>query len=121
MGPMDEATQLELVRRAITCGVTGCCLWDRRADQRARSDRGLAGLDPEEITGRLQVYVRAHPEAVRARQETREEYRGAYDFWFRVIVPVHEFRHGLFVELILVDPDPELPVVWIVNAHEQRR
>ncbi len=118
---MDEATQLELVRKAITCQVGGCCLWDCRAEQRARTDRGLAGFTPNAITELLQYHVAVHPEAVTARRETREGYRGAYDFWFRVIVPVEDFTHGLFVELILVDPDPEVPVVWIVNAHEQRR
>jgi hypothetical protein len=117
---MDEAAQLDLVRKAITCRVGGCCLWDSRAERRARADRNLGGLTPATIMDLLQDHVAAHPEAVTTRRETRAEYRGAYEWWFRVIVPVDGFTQGLFVELILVDPDPDVPVVWIVNAHEQR-
>jgi hypothetical protein len=45
------------------------------------------------------------------------------DFWFRIVLPVPGFAHGLFVELVLEDddPDPDVPGVVIVNAHEQRR
>ncbi len=119
---MDETTQLELVRKAITSRLGGCCEWDDKAAQRVRSDRSLEGLSPEEIQERLQDYVTDHPEAVMARRESREEYRGVCDFWFRVILPVPGFTHGLFVELVLEDdPDPDVPGVVIVNAHEQRR
>jgi hypothetical protein len=119
---MDEATQLELVRKAITCRLGGCCEWGPRAERRARSDRSLEGLTPQTIKTLLQDYVTDHPEKVTARQEKREEYLGEYEFWFRVIIPVEGFVHGLFVELILEDdPDPDVPRVLIVNAHEQRR
>jgi hypothetical protein len=31
-------------------------------------------------------------------------------------------KHGLFIEIVLEgDPDPDVPGVVIVNAHEQRR
>ncbi len=52
-------------------------------------------------------------------RETRTEYR-QHDFYYKVIIPVEEFPRGLFVELILVDADPEVPTVQIVNAHEQK-
>lgn len=119
---MDETTQLELVRRAILSRLGGCCEWDEAAAQRARSDRNLCGLTPEVIKELLQNHVAASPEAVTIRRETRgQETRYPRDFWFRVILPVDEFVGGLFVELVLEeDPDPDVPGVVIVNAHEQR-
>jgi len=118
---MDEATQLELVRKAILSRLGGCCEWDEQAARRVRSDRSLQGLTPEEIKDRLQDYVTDHPEAVTARRESREEYRGVRDFWFRVVLPVPGFTHGLFLELVLEDDaDPDVPGVVIVSAHEQR-
>jgi len=119
---MDEAMQVELVRRAIMSRLGGCCAWDEKAAQRVRSDQSLEGVSPEDINALLRDYVTEHPEAVTARRENRDEYRGVRDFWFRVILPVPEFTHGLFVELVLEDdPDPDIPGVVIVNAHEQKR
>jgi hypothetical protein len=119
---MDEAVKLELVRKAITSRLGGCCEWDAKAALRVRSEANLKGLTPEEIKERLEDYVTEHPEAVTARPEKREEYRGVSDSWFRVILPVAGFKSGLFVELVLEDdPDPDVPGVVIVNAHEQKR
>jgi hypothetical protein len=40
-------------------------------------------------------------------------------YYYKAIVPYpHLFRKGLFVEMELYD-DPDLPVVLLVNAHEQ--
>lgn len=119
---MDAETQLELVRKAITSRLGGCCEWDEKAALLVRSDRNFDGLSPEAIMARLQEYVTDHPGAVTARLEKREEYRRVHEFWFRVILPVPGFRHGLFVEIVLEDdPDPDFPGVVIVSAHEQRR
>jgi hypothetical protein len=120
---MDEETQLELVRQAITNRLGGCCEWDEKAARRVRSDRGLCGLTPEAIKELLVDHVTDHPEAVTARRESRgHQTRYPRDIWFRVILPVEDFVHGLFVELVLEDPpDPDVPGVVIVNAHEQRR
>lgn len=117
---MDEETQLDLVRKAITSRFGGCCEWDEKAAQRVLSDCGLA---PEFIKELLEEYVTNHPEAVTAKRESRgQETRYPRDIWFRVILPVEDFVHGLFVELVLEDPpDPDVPGVVIVNAHEQRR
>ncbi len=119
---MDEATALDLVRRAITSRLGGCCEWDERAARRVREDRNLGGLSPEDITELLQDHVTADPDAVKLRHERREEYRGIFDFWFRVLLPVSGLPGGVFVEIVLEDdPDPDVPGVVIVNAHEQRR
>jgi Glu-tRNA(Gln) amidotransferase subunit E-like FAD-binding protein len=69
---MDEATQLALVRKAITSRLGGCCEWEEKAAERVRSDRSLQGLSREEIKELLQDFVAAHPEAVTARRESRE-------------------------------------------------
>jgi hypothetical protein len=53
-------------------------------------------------------------------EETRPEYEDR-PFYYKAIIPVPEFRHGLFVEIVLDDDDPDLPTVRLVNAHEQKR
>ena len=114
-----DPTELELVRRAIVRRVTGDCEWDDRAARRVRRDRDLRGLTPEGIKALLQDHVRQGGQ-VDQLPENRPEYADRR-FWYRVIVPVDEFTHGLFVEIVLDDDDPEDPAVRIVNAHEQRR
>jgi len=39
--------------------------------------------------------------------------------YYKVIIPVDDFRHGVFVEIRLTgDDDPEYPEVTLFNAHE---
>ena len=52
--------------------------------------------------------------------ETRPDYSDRR-FYYKAVLPVSEFRHGLFVEIVLDDDDAELPAVRLVNAHEQKR
>ncbi len=81
-------------------------------------DTANQGLEPKYIRSLLLNHVRAHPEAVEQRRERRGYPR---DYWYCVVVPVDGFRHGLFVEIILSDTDPDYPCVKLVNAHPQRR
>ncbi len=53
-------------------------------------------------------------------KEQRPEH-GDFEFYYKAIIPVAEFRHGLFVEMCLTDDDADYPVVLIVNAHPQRK
>jgi hypothetical protein len=54
--------------------------------------------------------------------ETREGYRDDYRFYYKVILPIDGFRHGVFVELRLTGSDDlEFPEVTIVRAHLQRK
>jgi len=110
---------VELVRRALLSHTTGDCVWKEQAAKRVRLDSELAGLTPEGITELLRDHVAAGG-MIDRRPERRPE--GEQEYWYRVIIPVPGlgFRHGLFVEIILVDEDPEAPAVQIVNAHEQR-
>lgn len=115
---MENPDDVELVRKAILSTTTGDCEWKDATARRVRADPSLGGLTPEGITILLRNHVAAGGPIDR-RTETRAEY--PQDCWYRVIVPVDRFRHGLFVEIILVDEDPEMPAVQIVNVHEQRK
>jgi hypothetical protein len=54
--------------------------------------------------------------------ERRPEWSAAYRFYYKVIVPVHGLKHGLFVEMRLTsDEDPDFPEVTLVGAHPQKR
>lgn len=118
--PKDPAEHA-LVILAITCGVTGCCEWDEKAARRFRSGPPLEGLAPAGVRQLLIEHVRDEgPGVVTQVEETRPEYSDRR-FYYKVIVPVAELRHGLFVEVVLDDDDPELPTVRIVNSHEQTR
>jgi hypothetical protein len=53
---------------------------------------------------------------IEQRKEDRTERQRR--FWYRANVPVPGFRQRLFVEIILVDEDPESPAVELVSAHQ---
>jgi hypothetical protein len=108
----------ELVRRAILSSTTGDCRWKESLAERIRSDRYMMGLTPEAITAHLREYVRHGGQIDRRVDREPEEH--SQDYWYRVIVPVEEFTNGLFVKIVLVDDDVEMPAVRIVSVHEQR-
>jgi hypothetical protein len=117
---MGDPAELDLVRRTVTCRVTGCCEWDDRAARRVRADADLQGFTPEGIKDLLYDFVAHQGGEIHQVEETRPEYSDR-PFYYKAIVPVAEFRHGLFVEIVLDDDDPDLPAVRLVNAHEQKR
>ena len=117
---MEPHAELALVRLALTCGTFGCCVWDDRAARRIRGDRAFKDLTPDNILDFLCAFVANKGGEITQREEKRAEYSDRR-FWYRVVVPVPVFPHGLFVEMVLDDDDPEVPVVRLVNAHEQRR
>ena len=114
--PQDPA-ELALVTVAIRLhNFTGCFEWD--ADRAAIVRDQLKEFTPEEVR-RLTI------EAVLVKGLTViqvKENRGfPYDYYYKVIIPVPEFVHGLFVEMVVDDPDTDTPTVLIKNAHEQRK
>jgi hypothetical protein len=118
---MSDPSDLELVYRAILSRCTGDCEWDDKAARIARSNPDLSGLTPEGISELLRDHVAASGRnIIDRRPEIRPEWNDR-EYWYRVIVPVEQFTHGLFVEIILVNDDPEAPAVQIVSAHEQRK
>ncbi len=52
--------------------------------------------------------------------ETREGRREDYRFYYKAIIAVDDLPLPLFVEMRLIDDDPEYPVVALVNCHLQR-
>jgi hypothetical protein len=108
-----------LVVQALTCTLSNCVEWvnDKEAN-RVRIDPANQGLRAGEIIRLLREHVRVSgPSCVEQIREQREGWRDQRDYWYRVIVPVDGFPHGLFVELQLLDDDPEVPRVVLLNAH----
>lgn len=116
---MPDADDVELVRTAILSRTTGDCRWKESLEERVRSDSSMMGLTPEAITALLRDYVGRGGRIDRRADPYPEEH--SQDYWYRVIVPVEGFTHGLFVKIILLDDDPEAPAVRIVSVHEQRQ
>ena len=118
---MDDAERA-LVVKALTCGVTGCVEWDPDEADKLRGDPYLKGLTPEGIQKDLTDYViHQGAEAVRQIKEKRKGYQHRV-YYYKVVVPYPDlFRHGLFVEMELFDRDVDLPVVHLLNAHEQKK
>jgi hypothetical protein len=118
MGEPKDPEELKLVRLAISLDVRGCCEWDEQEARRIDAQPPLPGLTPEGLRELLQEFVRKEGEIVQVEEKRQERDR---PFYYKAIIPVSGLRHGLFVEVVLVDDDAEYPAVHIVNAHEQRR
>lgn len=116
---MDDAEKLDLVHKAICSGILGHIQWKDSAAHRVRNDGDLCGLSPEGIRALLREFVMTNSGVLEARKETRPEYVDEFPFWYRVIVDVPDLPRGLFLEILLVDDDPDEPWVEIVSAHLQ--
>lgn len=116
--PIDPVEHA-LVLKAITCHLTNCCVWDDRAKPRFEKAPPLPGLTPYGVMVELKKYVDLKGKVVQVRER-----RPQYDdrpFYYKAVVPIDGLRHGLFIEIVLDDDDPDYPVVRIVNCHEQRK
>lgn len=117
---MTPEEELDLVRKALTCGLNGCVLWkDDRTALRVRSDPANQGLTPKDIMNRLLEHVKKDPQAVKQRREQSPEQPSG--FWYFVLLQIEAFPHGFFVKFILSDDDPDYPCVALVSAHPERR
>lgn len=90
-----------------------------RALRRIAADIELVAFSPDEIQKLAMEYVEAGG-IIHQIKEQRPEYND-YDFYYKLIVPVPDFVHGLFIEMRMTDPDAECPTVRVVNAHPQRK
>lgn len=116
----DTASQkYELVIKAITNRVGGCCIWEKSARERLLRAPPVAGITPNGLIQELRRFVE-YGGRVTTVVERRPEYSDR-DVYFKAVMPFSELKHGLFVEMILHDEDAELPVVMIVNCHQQRK
>jgi hypothetical protein len=119
---MDDPEELELVVKALTSGLSNCVLWkDDRTTQRLIGDRFLLGWTPKAIKAELIRLVSSDEVKVWQSEEVRDDYRDDHDHVYAAILPIEDFEYGLYVEMVLVDPDPEVPCVSLVNAHPQDR
>lgn len=116
---MDDADKLDLVHKAIRSGIFGHIQWKDAAAHRVRNDHNLCGLSPEGIRRLLREFVMTGGGVLEARQETRAEYVAAFPFWYRAVINVPDLPRGLFLEMLLVDDNPDEPWVEIVSAHLQ--
>lgn len=116
MGNPDE---FALVEKAIKSGVGGCVEWAPIEAERILEEMEDFELSPAGIISELIKHVRNGGQ-VRQVKETRAN-RSHRDYYYKVIIPMPDlFKKGLFVEMEMVNADPELPEVLLVNAHEQK-
>jgi hypothetical protein len=117
----DSARELALVRQALTSGLSNCVEWvSDQAARLVRNNPANQGLTPEGIKRLVRGFVKAGGQ-VEQRVEGRTPWKHARRFWYMVIVPVDGFPDGLFVEMELLDADPEVPMVALLNAHPEPR
>lgn len=117
---METSDQLQLVNKAIASGILGHIQWKESAAHLVRCDPCLQGLTPEGIRTMLRQFV-LDGNSLEVRHEQRLEYLEEHPdepFWYRAVLPVSGFPRGLFVEVRLIDDDPEMPWVEIVSAHQ---
>ena len=95
---MMPTVELDLVRKAIVLGkkITGCCEWHERAFERVQRNPDLAGLTPAAIRQLTIEFVIAGG-TIQQVKEQRPECND-YDFYYKAVLPVSEFAHGLFVD-----------------------
>ena len=117
------AARVALIRAAAASGLSNCFDWlnegvllvvQRRTD--------LHGLSPVAIKRLARAWIAHHGGEIHERKEVREVGMDRREYWYFAIVPVdpvEEFPRGLFVAMELTIPDPECPVVSLLNAHSE--
>jgi hypothetical protein len=109
---------IDLVRKAILSRYTGDFAWINARQELLAGGQHNHGFTAVEIKELAEAWVNSGGE-ICCRQETREGYRNQRDYYYFVnIEGIDEFPRGLFVEMELTDPDPDDPIVSILNAHE---
>jgi hypothetical protein len=118
---MDGPEEYALVVKALICGLSNCVEWkDARTTLRIRDNPALRGLTPTAIKHETIAFVNGGGQ-VKQVVENRPDYKGQYDFYYKVVLPLDDFPRGLFVEMVPVDEDPDCPCVALVNSHPQQR
>lgn len=118
---MAALSRLQLVHKAIGAGWRGHIEWKDATARLVRDDPDLLGLTPEGIKELLRQFV-LDGHTLTERHETRPEHLAEHPddpFWYRAVIPVTGLPRGLFVEVRLIDDDPDEPWIQIVSAHRQ--
>jgi hypothetical protein len=120
---MLDPCEHALVVKALRDGLGGCVEWHEKGANLVRGDPDLQGLTPEFLKKELIHHVRINPDAVVVQvKEERDHWKDHYRFYYKVVLPLQGFPHGIFVEMRLTgDDDPDFPEVTIVRALPQRR
>jgi len=115
---MANPEEQALVVKALLEGLSNAVEWNARAADRITS---AGEFTPDHVRRRLIEHVRRYGgDCVRQRRERRERWRDHFDYVYEVvIVPYEDLKRGLYVEMRLVDDDPDVPEVEIVNTHPQ--
>ena len=121
---MSNPEELELAKKALLLGYAGCVEWDEDVVDRLKAELAVHGLQLRVVRKKVIEPIRSGGDVVQVK-EVREPWKDRRDYWYKVIVPMPElpgaFKYGLFVELELVNFDPELPEIRLVQAHEQKK
>jgi hypothetical protein len=116
---MNDRAELALVVKAIQSGLGGCLEWDVAVIDRLRDELRRNKLTLLQVRKLLIEFVKSGGSVVQVKEE-REGWKDRRDYWYKVIVPMPAlFAKGLFVELELINRDPEYPEVKMVQMHEQ--
>jgi hypothetical protein len=120
---MDNPSDLAAVYKAfqLSCGprgyVNGYVEWSSRGHANTQRNLSHLGLTPEGAWELAVEFVRQGGQIVQCAQ-TRQEYSDL-EYYYKAVFPFDGLPRGVFVELILVQDDPDDPIVHIVNAHPQ--
>lgn len=108
----------DLVHKAICAGHIQ---WKDSAVRIMRQDEKTKGFTTKAVNEWLRQYVLDHGSScVRHKQETREywlEVNPDDPWWYKVNIEFADRPARLFVEMKLVDPDPNGPWTEVVNCH----
>jgi hypothetical protein len=118
------AARVALIQAAAASPLSNCFDWlDDEVVAVVRQRQDLHGLTPATIRRLAREWIVRHRGRIEERRERRrEDWMDRREFWYFVIVPVDpvdDFPRGLFVEMELTTPDPEYPVVSLLNAHPE--
>jgi hypothetical protein len=117
------AAREALIRAAAASSLSNCFDWLNSDVELAVARRpDLRGLTPPKIKRLAREWITNHNGPIRERREDRTIWMDRREYWYFIIVPVasvDEFPRGLFVEMELTEPDPDCPVVSLLNAHPE--
>src|SRR5438105_3996848 len=118
---MLDPSRLELVHAAIRAGIYGQIEWKSSAYELVRKDPKMTDFPPARVRALLRDFVLQGNRLTERTEQRAEKLQDDPDdpCWYRAIIPVPEFPKGLFVEVRILDDDPQDPWVQIVSAHEQ--
>jgi hypothetical protein len=101
---MHDPHEHGLVVKALKDGLGNCVVWHMRCADRLLNDSDLQGYTLPFIRKQLIAHVRQHGDSVVEQiPETRPNWLDQYSYYYKVILPLGGFKHGLFVEMRLAD------------------